>query len=544
MPRRLATALYFALGATCMLAPGAAAQQIVMIAFGDSITEGYGDTSSLGGGYTKRLDHWLDQQGYSTLVRNHGVGGETTSQGLSRVDSVLAEGGDYFLLMEGTNDISHRTGIESIRFNLNEMASRAEALGMIAVHATVIPRIPTAPVDSSNVATGALAAAIRSLGLETNRAVVDNFAVFEGLPDVFNNYYYYVEGVNDPVGHPNTDGYIEIAGTFLEALLPLLAAPSIRILGPSDPLDTGALVGFGVNSESTFVRVEWEFGDGGFAVTAPPGALSALYFYLHAGTYVVQARGFTSDGAVVQDTFTVVVAGPEPAWSTRTALLPVAVESNDGLVVSDLLLANSGIFFGIAEVTLLAEIRTDTPPPVRRFLVPAQGATTIPELFATAFGVGTARGALKVEFYVIPNGSAADFASQVLVHSPADPDGVVGALVGEIAAASWNSGERQILEIPHSAAAPATIVLANLDATAGSVRLDLYDAVNGFIGSGVLDLAAGAARLRSLSDLFRGLDQRPAPFRAVLSASGVRYSAAALIADPATGAVTVLDSTP
>ena len=47
------------------------------------------------------------------------------------------------------NDISQRVGIESIRFNLDEMASRAEALGMVAVHASVIPRVPTAPADAT-----------------------------------------------------------------------------------------------------------------------------------------------------------------------------------------------------------------------------------------------------------------------------------------------------------------------------------------------------------------------------------------------------------
>ena len=541
MSRRLLPALLLALWATVPSASSATAQEIVFLAFGDSITQGYGDTSNLGGGYTRRLERWLNQQGYDSVVESYGVGGETTAQGLSRIDGVLAGGGDFLLLMEGTNDISKRVGIESIRFNLDEMASRAEALGIIAVHATVIPRIPTAPVDPGNSATSALAAAIRSLALSSHRAVVDNFAVFQGLPDLFENYYY---PVPDPVGHPNTDGYIQIAGTFLETLLPLLEAPAIEILPPAGPLDTGSLAFFGIGGVGDFVRVEWEFGDGGFAVTTAPGDLSANYLYLHAGTYTVRVRGFTAQGAVSQDSASVVVVGSEPGWVTRTTLLPVVVDSSDGLFVSDLWLTNSGIHTGVAEVTFLPEVTYDTALPVRRFLVPSQGTTTVTEILATSFGLGTGRGAMRIAFYVIPQGSSASFSAISIVRSPNDPDGSEGAIVAEIPLSSWNASAKQILGILHSPSSPATLEIVNLDNAAGSALLDLYDAVGGYIGSGVFELAPNSARLRSLSDLFRGLDSRPAPFRASLAAASIRYSVAALIADPTSDEVIVLTGDP
>jgi len=544
MSRRLPPALLLAIATAGQLASAAPAQQIVFLAFGDSVTDGYGDTSSLGGGYTRRLQRWLIQQGYDSVVESYGIGGETTAQGLSRIDEVLAGGGDYLLLMEGTNDISRHVGIETIRFNLNEMAGRAEALGMIAVHATVIPRIPTAPVDSNNSATSALAVAVRELALASNRAVADNFALFEGLPDLFDNYYYYDPDIVDPVGHPNTAGYIEMGGLFLETLLPLLEAPAIEILPPVGTLDTGSLAAFGISGVGEFVHVEWEFGDGGFAVTSPPGDLTALYFYLQPGTYTVRVRGFTADGAVSQDSVQVVVSGSPPAWATRTTLLPVVVESNDGLIVSDLRLTNSGIFFGIAEATFLPEVAYDSAPPVRRLLVPAQGSTTLTEILATAFGLGSARGAMKLTFYVIPAGSPGSFSTSSLVHSSGDPGGSAGATVAEISSSSWNSSAKQIFGIVHSVGTPATIEVADLEGAAGSVRLDLFDAVDAYIGSGVLDFAADSARLRSLSDLFRGLDDRPSPFKATLAASAGRFSAAVLVADPTSGEIVVLTGVP
>ncbi len=50
MPCRLLSTLLLAFAAGGSLASAATAQEVVFLAFGDSITEGYGDTSALGGG--------------------------------------------------------------------------------------------------------------------------------------------------------------------------------------------------------------------------------------------------------------------------------------------------------------------------------------------------------------------------------------------------------------------------------------------------------------------------------------------------------------
>ncbi len=546
MPCRLLSTLLLAFGVAGSLASAAPAQEVVFLAFGDSITEGYGDTSSLGGGYTLRLQRWLRQEGYDAVVESYGEGGETTSTGLSRIDSVLAGGGDYLLLMEGTNDISQRVSIESIRFNLDEMAGRAEALGMIAVHVSVIPRIPTAPVDADNSGTSALAQAIRTMGEEAHRAVVDTFLLFESLPDLFDNYYYYDPVLIDPVGHPNTDGYIEMAGLFLETLLPLVDTPAIEIVAPPSPLAPATLYNFGIdgNALDHFVHIEWDFGDGGYALTAPPDALNVFYIYLHPGTYTVSVRGHTAEGAVAEDSVEVVVAGAEPAWEIDSSLLPVAVESNDGQIVSDLVLINSSFDFAVAEVTFLPEIAYDEPPPVLRFVLSVQSTTTFRDCLSTTFGVGSGRGALRATFYAFPQSSPAFLSARVVVRSAADPNGSEAATVNGIREANWSSAAKQILAIPHSAGSPATLVVANPDGATGSVGFDLLDAGGAYVGSGVLELGAGAARLRSLAELFRNLAARPAPFKATFGAANFRYSAAALVANPATGEIRVLTGTP
>ncbi|MEO8195188.1 MAG: GDSL-type esterase/lipase family protein [Thermoanaerobaculia bacterium] len=546
MRLRLLPASLLALGVATLAATAATGQEIRFLAFGDSITVGYGDTSNPGGGYPPRLQRWLRQQGYDAIVESHGVGGETTSSGLSRIDSVLADGGDFLLLMEGTNDISQRVGIESIRFNLDEMASRAEALGMVAVHASVIPRVPTAPADASNAATSALALAIRNMGEEVHRAVADQFTLFEGLPDVFANYYYYDPDVIDVVGHPNTDGYIEIAGLFLETLLPLLDTPAIVIVPPPGPLTAAALSAFGIdgNAVDQFVKIEWDFGDGGYATTPPPADLSTFYMYLHPGTYTVTVRGSTAGGAVSEDSVRVVVAGSEPAWATSSELIPLIAESADGQLVSDLSLSNSGNDFGVIEATFIPEIVYDSPPPVRRFVVAPQTPIRIAEILATGFGIGAGRGAMQITLFALPGGNPADLGARALVRSASDPDGSDGADVGGLPESSWTSAGKQILGIPFGSTTSATLAVANLDGVRGTVSFDLVDGVGGYIGSGVLELGANAARLRPLSDLFRDLSQRPTPFKATFHPATIRFSAAALVTGPTTSRVRVLTAAP
>src|SRR6185503_5607520 len=88
----------------------------IYVAFGDSITQGTGDELQRGG-YPPRLQDRLVASGRSAQVRNRGLGGETTTEGLSRINAVLAEGGDVLLLMEGTNDIARNISIETTAFN-------------------------------------------------------------------------------------------------------------------------------------------------------------------------------------------------------------------------------------------------------------------------------------------------------------------------------------------------------------------------------------------------------------------------------------------
>jgi len=237
------------------LLAGAAVAQTRYVAFGDSITEGVGDDADRAEpGYPPRLEDLLQGAGRNAVVVNRGVGAEQTDEGLSRIDSVLDEGGDVLLLMEGSNDLSRFISLETILFNLDTMATRAENRGWKAVHATVIPRIPTARVDPENISNQKLNQRIREMAGTDGRDLVDNFEMFGATPRRFQTHY--LIDPEDHVGHPNARGYDLMAQTFVDVLTGVDSVPPVT--GRLNPSNGAVEI-----SPGATVRVDvWDFGAG------------------------------------------------------------------------------------------------------------------------------------------------------------------------------------------------------------------------------------------------------------------------------------------
>src|ERR1700694_324341 len=75
--------------ASAQVSPASAkANRPVIVAFGDSLTAGYG--AEPGNSYPDFLQKDLDRAGVAWRVVNAGVSGDTTSDGLNRLNEVLA----------------------------------------------------------------------------------------------------------------------------------------------------------------------------------------------------------------------------------------------------------------------------------------------------------------------------------------------------------------------------------------------------------------------------------------------------------------------
>ena len=91
------------LGAASQAQPANAAPPVKIVAFGDSLTAGYGlpDTD----GFVPRLQAALTAKGIAAEIANAGVSGDTASDGLARLDWSVPQGTDAVIVELGANDM-------------------------------------------------------------------------------------------------------------------------------------------------------------------------------------------------------------------------------------------------------------------------------------------------------------------------------------------------------------------------------------------------------------------------------------------------------
>jgi acyl-CoA thioesterase I len=90
-----------------------------VIAFGDSITAGYGLSPS--DAYPAVLEVLLREQGYNVRVINAGVSGETTAGGLRRAEFIAQKRADVVVLALGGNDMLRGTPPETVDAQLRQI---------------------------------------------------------------------------------------------------------------------------------------------------------------------------------------------------------------------------------------------------------------------------------------------------------------------------------------------------------------------------------------------------------------------------------------
>jgi acyl-CoA thioesterase I len=99
-----------------------------IVAFGDSLSEGYG--AAPGKSYPDFLQQDLDQAGYRYRVVNLGISGDTTTGGLGRVESVTALKPEIVILELGGNDGLRGVPVSATRSNLEQIIQRLRAAGV------------------------------------------------------------------------------------------------------------------------------------------------------------------------------------------------------------------------------------------------------------------------------------------------------------------------------------------------------------------------------------------------------------------------------
>ena len=96
----------------------------VILFFGDSLTAGYG--IELEEAFPALIQQRLDSLGLQYTVLNSGLSGETTSGGLNRIDWVLNQKVDIFVLELGANDGLRGIPLDQTRTNLQAIIDKVK----------------------------------------------------------------------------------------------------------------------------------------------------------------------------------------------------------------------------------------------------------------------------------------------------------------------------------------------------------------------------------------------------------------------------------
>ncbi len=222
-------------------------------------------------GLNWRLEEQLDLV-FPSDIANDGKGAEETLGGVSRIQTVLDDGGDVLLLMEATNDITPAgTSNVTILTNLETMIDKASDSGFDVGVASVIKRRqidmagnPVADPLNDQQTQDLRDSIANDLAPSKNRVFIDAWSALDpglGQADYWNSV-----GIPDCCGHPDKSGYDKIEPLFRNAILadPVLGAPAP--IGPSGGVDASPTFTWGTSGNARLYQLSVT-GPGGTAET-------------------------------------------------------------------------------------------------------------------------------------------------------------------------------------------------------------------------------------------------------------------------------------
>jgi acyl-CoA thioesterase-1 len=114
-----------------------AARTVKIVALGDSLTAGYGLPASAA--FPAQLEQALKKMGHAVEIINAGVSGDTSADGLARLDWSIPKGTDAVILALGANDMLRgidpkvtRIALQTIIARLKERRIEVLLCGMLA----------------------------------------------------------------------------------------------------------------------------------------------------------------------------------------------------------------------------------------------------------------------------------------------------------------------------------------------------------------------------------------------------------------------------
>lgn len=203
---RLACVAATLLGAAAIAA--GAAERRTLVFFGDSLTAGYGVDPDEA--YPALIQRKIDDAGLAWRVVNAGLSGETTAGGLRRLDWIMRQPIDLFVLELGGNDGLRGIPPGVTRANLQAMIERVRARHprcTVVLAGMQVP--PNLGADYARAFADIYPGLARETGAKLIPFLLENVG---GIPRLNQ-----ADGI-----HPTAEGHTVVAETVWKTLLPLL----------------------------------------------------------------------------------------------------------------------------------------------------------------------------------------------------------------------------------------------------------------------------------------------------------------------------------
>ena len=180
----------------------------VILFYGDSLTAGYGLTTD--DAFPAVIEKTLNKKGKATKVVNAGLSGETSAGGLNRLDWVLKQPIDLFVLELGANDGLRGLPLDQTQKNLQAIIDKVK---MKYPKAKIVIAGMLVPPNMGPDYTASFRKIFPDLAKKNNAALIpfllQNVAGDEKLN--------LADGI-----HPNVDGHKIVAENVLKVIEPLL----------------------------------------------------------------------------------------------------------------------------------------------------------------------------------------------------------------------------------------------------------------------------------------------------------------------------------
>jgi acyl-CoA thioesterase-1 len=180
----------------------------IIVFLGDSITAGYGVDNSES--FPEVARNYLIERGFDVQIRNAGVSGETSAGGLRRIDWVLRQRVDILVVELGGNDGLRGVPVTETSSNLEAIVRKArESHPEVEVVIAGMQLPPNMGADYVN----AFSAIFPRIASQNDAHLIPFILKgVGGVPELNQR-----DGI-----HPTAEGHTIIAGTVVDALVPIL----------------------------------------------------------------------------------------------------------------------------------------------------------------------------------------------------------------------------------------------------------------------------------------------------------------------------------